>query len=636
MASVRPISVPLFDPARSRRRALGLLVVLLVLHVWSVWGYADLWWSDHARWLSEVERYARGDIPYRDFTWPHPPLALWLIGGLARLFGTNLAPITAITSAVAVLVLLAYYRVVTLAVAGTALPAVVTGLVFASGYATRFGAPLPLGTATPAGPVGMLFVLGGTVAAIMLRDLPSHPRALALGVMAGLAVLTRHEYWIPAAALLAFGIWSLRRATSVTALRVSVVAGFAVTALAGTIASFAQSGGLALLGFIPTGLNQIVLSGFPSWERLVIETAATCALGLAGVAALWLCLALTDTRARWIGGVLVCVFLSACAIHLGMSVSMARTLTVRGLPAAPTTIEATIYSAVVDSHVPPVRVAFFLLDQRFEQHLFPAILPPILLLILLGRWRRWTDLRARDLALLLLLLASTLRLRRGLGGVDWYNVLVELPGYALFLHLVAATEAREARRAVSVAIAILLVVGVYTRYTVGRGPLTAHVYPPTTTERGRVRWPVQQGTDYLSLAEVLDQIDPSHRRPLLAFGPSGGWNYYFMRPHATPFTRGLVSDADADSALVLMRASAVPPLIVDNRATVRALVPPRLSPLRWEGMLEADTVNRLRSPAFERLLAGCRMVAGLPGPPAIPVYDCPAARAAVTPPDSSR
>ena len=635
MASVRPISVPLFDPARSRRRALGLLVVLLALHIWSVWGYADLWWSDHARWLSEVERYARGDIPYRDFTWPHPPLALWLIGGLARLFGTDLAPVTAVTSAVAVLVLLAYYRVVTLAVAGTALPAVITGLVLASGYATRFGAPLPLGTSTPAGPVGMLFVLSGAALAIMLRDLPSHPRALALGVMAGLAVLTRHEHWIPAAALLVFGLWSLRRATSARALRTSLAAGFAVTVLAGTIATFLQSGGLALLGLIPTGLTQIVLSGFPSWERLTIEAAATCALGLAGVAALWLCLALTDARARWIGGILVCVFLSACAIHMGMTVSMARTLAVRGLPASPTTLEATIYSAVVNSRISPARVALFLLDQRFQQHLFPAILPPILLLVLLVRWRTWTDLRARDLALLLLLLASTLRLRRGLSGTDWYNVLVELPGYALFLHLVAATEAREARRAVSVAIAILLVVGLYTRYTVGRGPLTAHVYPSTTTERGRVHWPAQQGTDYLALAEVLDQLDPGHHRPLFAFGPSGGWNYYFKRPHATPFTRGLVSDADADSAAVLMRASALPPLIVDNRAIVRAMVPPRLTALSWEGTLEADTSNRMRSPAFERLLAGCRMVVGLPGPPVVPVYDCPA-RAALTPRDSSR
>jgi hypothetical protein len=482
----------------------------------------------------------------------------------------------------------------------------------------------------------MLFVLCGVVAAIGLRDLPSLPRALALGAMAGLAVLTRHECWIPAAALMGFGLWSLRNATSVVSLRVGLIAAFAVTVVAGAVATLAESGGMALLGLIPTGLNRIVLGGFPSWERLTIEAAATSALGLVGVAALWLCLALTDVRARWLGGILVCVFLSACAVHLGMSISMARLVVERGLPAAPTSLQATIYSAVVSSRVPPARLALFLLDQRFQQHLFPAVLPPILLLALLVRWRKWTDVRARDLALLLLVLAVSLRLRRGLGGTDWYNVLVELPGYALFLHLVAAVEAREARRAVSVAIAILLVVGVYTRYALGRGPLTVHVYPTTTTERGRVRWAEQQGTDYLALGEVLDELDPGHRRPLLAFGPSGGWNYYFARPHATPFTRGLASDADADSALVLLRALPLPPLIVDNRAIVRAAVPPRLTPLSWEGTLEVDTVNRLRSPAFERLLAGCRMVVGLPGPPVIPVYDCPAARAALTPPDSSR
>jgi len=633
MTDLRPLQTAEFDAHRSHRRALAALLGLVAFHVWATWGYTASFYAEPSAWMHEVERFAAGEVPYRDFDWPFPPLAIWVVGGAARLLGTDLAALGAITATIAVLMYLAYHRVVSRVAPGVGTSAVVTGFVFASAYAARYSPPLPMGGLSPGGSLGMLCLLAAVWLIVGISERPAAATAAGTGMLLGLAMLSRHDFWLPALFLLAWGIAALRHAPAHAQLRGLLTAGLAATFAAGAAIALATAGTAAFAGLVPHRLLESLLLGMPSLERLTIEVAAASALGIAGVVALWLCFALDDARAFKAAALLLLIFLSACAVHLGMSVSIARGIADHGLSDAPTRLEESI-ALITSTGRRPIRAAVYLLDQGFQAHLFPTVMPPILLGVLLLRWRRWELHRDRDLALLMLGLAVTLRARRGFSGADWPNVLVEIPAYALFLHLVAASAGRSAQRAVSMALAILFVVGLYTYYSLGSGPLTQRRYPALTTVRGTVHWAAGESQDYPALRAVLDSLDPQRRRPLLAFGPSGAWNYFFGRPSPTRFTRGFTSEAETDTVRAALRALPEPPLVVDTRAVVRITRLPRPGVADWENRPQGAAVSLLEIPHLGDLLNGCLKVEALRGPPAVPIYDC-RALPSVTPRDSS-
>lgn len=631
MTDTRGIESQVFDPVHSRRLALALLLVLLAFHTLAVWGYAGTVWSDHGHWLDAVERYAAGQVPYRDFDWHQPPLALWLIGGLARFTSADLAPVTAITAAVAVLVFVAYLYVCAGTASGSALPATLTGLLFATAYASRYGPPLPLGSSSPTGPVGIVFLLVGIAAAVRLRQ-GSRPLVAAVaGAAAGLVVLTRFDLWVAAGILAAWASWTVRHAPERHVTRRALWSAFGLVVVTGVAFTFAQAGPAATGAFLPSAMTDAVLNSLPSWERLTIELAATAALGIAGVVALWLCLALDDGHAWLMGGGLLLVFLSACAVHLGMTTAIGHALAESATRLPRGTLEEAIQriNASGQSHF---RTALYLLDQRFQQHLFPALLPPVLIAILLGRWSRWPQTHGRDVTLLLLTVGLALRLHRGLSGPDWYNVLVEIPAYAVFLHLVAASAGREAQRSVSVALAIMLAVGCYTYYNLGRGPLTLRRYPAVETTRGTVRWAPAEVIAFRTIEAEIERLDPGRVRPLFAIGPSGGWNYFLGRANPTRHTRGILTEGAADSAGRTLDTLAVPPIIVDDRRGLR-MTRLQPGPRTWE-VTELQNRWRLYRPPFEALVVGCRGAAAYVQFTDVGIYDCPVRRP-VMPPDSS-
>jgi len=631
MTDPRPLIATEYDPRASHRRALAALFALLAFHAWATWGYTGSFYSTAASWMHEVERFAAGEVPYRDFTWPYPPLAMWVIGGAARIVGTQVAALSTITLGVAALMYLAFHRVVAKVAPGVGTSAVVTAFVFASAYAARFSPPLTLGGATPAGPLGMLFLLIALGLIVRLFDRPSPGTAIGVGVSLGLSALSRHDFWIPGLFLFAWGLAAMRHAPDRGRLRAVLAGAYAGTFLAGAVAAMATAGPDALQGLLPHHLREAWIDGFPTVERLVMEIAAASALGIAGVVALWLCFALDDARATRMALALLVAFLSACAVHLGMSVAVARDIAIHGLPPMPTDLEESI-ARISAGGQSRMHTALFMLDQRFQAHLFPALMPPILLGVLLMRWRRWKLHRDRDLALLMLGLAVAARSRNGFAGADWQNVLIEIPAYALFLHLLAAGAGRSAQRAVSMAFAILFVVGLYTYYNLGVGPLTQQHYQATSTPRGTVRWDPDATADYTVLAGSLDRLDPTHQRPLLAYGPSGAWNYYFARANPVRYTRGFTSPAQVDTVLAELRAGRAPALIVDTRAIVRVTLPAHAALTVWENRPDGGPVTLLDVPRLGEILQGCRQVDGRPGPPPVPLYDC----APATPPDSSR
>jgi hypothetical protein len=474
----------------------------------------------------------------------------------------------------------------------------------------------------------MLFLLTAVVQTIQLLDRPSRRGAVVAGTCEALAVLSFQALWAASAYLWVAGLGLLaRRADRPPGTRSSLAAAFLVTLAVGAAAVVVTAGGGAL-GFIATGFGEVgesVARAWPSLERLTIETAALSMMALIGVAGLWLSLAMSDGRAaRWVG-ILLAVFLSACAIHLGMTVGVGARLMAEGTPSYATPIEETLIRAAQAGRGIG-RVAFFVLDQRFQQHLFPVILPPVLLGVLVWRWRRWGDLATRDRVLLLVGLAVALRIRRGFAGADWYNVLVEVPAYALFLHLVAGTAAREARRSVSAATGILVLVGLYAYYNQGRGAFTRRSgYSTTVTERGVVRWSGAEARDYLAVRAIVDSLDPPGERPLLAFGQTGGWNYYLRRPNVTPVTRALwYPDVRGWDAVARLRGRNPAPLLVDNRMMLQVTMPAvRLG--GWEQRMRPHPTVARDRPVFERLVAGCAAHPAT-ADSLIVVYDCAAPR----------
>lgn len=54
------------------------------------WGKLEsLVTADPAYWLFQVSRMAGGELPYRDFSWNYPPLAIFLMGGFLKVFGVR-------------------------------------------------------------------------------------------------------------------------------------------------------------------------------------------------------------------------------------------------------------------------------------------------------------------------------------------------------------------------------------------------------------------------------------------------------------------------------------------------------------------------------------------------------------------
>jgi hypothetical protein len=73
--------------------------VVVILFICCVFGYLrwlkldTLVWGDPGRWLFEGYRIAAGEVPYRDFSWFYPPLALWVLGGTMKIFGVAFAAV---------------------------------------------------------------------------------------------------------------------------------------------------------------------------------------------------------------------------------------------------------------------------------------------------------------------------------------------------------------------------------------------------------------------------------------------------------------------------------------------------------------------------------------------------------------
>jgi hypothetical protein len=245
------------------------------------------------------------------------------------------------------------------------------------------------------------------------------------------------------------------------------------------------------------------------------------------------------------------------------------------------------------------------------------------------RWRGAPRDDTRVLAMLLLALSVTARLRRGFEHVEWFHFLLELPAYVLVLrHVVRAAPAARVERALGIVLLALLGAGIFAYRDLGIGPLTElSGFETVHTPRGDVRMPPGEARRYTELRAALEQIDAGGQRPLFAFGKTGGVNYFTGRHNPTSATHGfLLSHVDPAQVVRQLQETSPAPIIVDIPLIARVRdYPARPDLRRWRPGL-AEPLYAADRPWLERATAGCRRAAGIPegDNPFLVVYDCAA------------
>jgi hypothetical protein len=358
--------------------ALALTLAIAAVHIALVWGQTTFG-KDAGRWRNEVERFVRGQIPYRDFAWPFPPMSLWVLGWIQKVLGDNTLITFGACAILTLLIAALYWKYCSQLLTDriTIVTVSLLGMVLAFSYAQIESDPLPAGMYTPAAPIGFLFLLFALCAWI------SGSNAL-VGLACGLAIITKQDFWFPAGVIL-MGCLAKGRSRGWVA---SLAAGAVVLV---AIAVIVTQSGWAVFPQVVTGYGRAPLQAarhFPSWERLSAQIAA---LGfIAGVA----CLAL-----RRFG---------IAVLALGISVALA----------------GAVFGGAASAHGARTTLV--------RQQL-PLLLPLAFLI--------WSIRRGEKDLVWLFGVAMATRIRRGFEYTEWYALLLELPVYVLILYRMKAQRA---------------------------------------------------------------------------------------------------------------------------------------------------------------------------------------------------
>jgi hypothetical protein len=596
-----------------------LLMIVVLLHTALVWGYTGPFTGDLGRWFHEVDRLSHGEVLYRDFVWPFPPLALWLLGAVARMCGAGTGPIWVATSIVALLIMFVYVRLVAFVVSRQFFGLTVfAGAILALAFANYESPPLPMGTYTPASPIGLLFLLLAAVLTLEPEPAPSPGRAVLAGSLCGLAVLCKQDFWIPALYLTAVQLVSREDIADRARRRNAALAlgGLVGVVLLGVLVVARQAGWAAVAG-AAGGFGSAAESGgrgLPSWERLTVELWGIGILLSVLLASLRIGRTITAAEFRPWFALSALVAVAAGAVYLLVGGHAATSLT--SFTAGPATGPG-----------PGVGAALHNMRLSLSARLFPALLPPLVAIVTVVRWKHLEQDSRRGLLLALAGLCVALRSKRLFEHVEWYNVLLEVPLYVLAVQVLVPRFDRRSWNGMVVALTVLLLIGVNEYHKQSKGPLTNRIYPKVQTARGIVRFRPNEAREFVGLKGLLDSVDPAGRRPLFAFGRSGGFNYFLGRDNPTPLTHGFrISNASPDAVVTSLRNGAHP-LLVDVADEVFQLgvrPEPGIFLTRWQAPTRPSHYLSYDRRFFEAAVAGCIRVGQVPpqGKALYTVYDC--------------
>jgi hypothetical protein len=605
-----------------QRWTVAALLLVATVHVVASWGHVTVYWGDYGKWLHEVERVAAGERLYSDVYWPQLPAAAWLLGAWGRLFGTDLAAMwsaTVLTFFVGVLGFARFVRATGPHEGGFLL--VLSAAVLAWAVGNIESAPLAMGAYTPSSALGGTLLVWSAVIALEALQHPSNARAVVLGILLGTMVLTKIDFWPPAAAIAAAMLWFIYRGRSSppfpSGFALRFLGSITLTVAAGATLLVMQSG-IGVLAGVATGFGLAGYGGsrtLPTPESFVLEATMT-----AGTLALIGVLAWRETRSRrtlrWSAVFAVISIASALAWVAGnVLYGDGREFNLplnEGLPGA----------------LSILRRSRVMLQEQALKHALPLALPLIAILAAaLGRHR--IPGPRRNAVILLLATIFAARIRRGFHHVDWFNPLLEIPAYSMLLGMLwqqGPASVRRLRWSGGLACAALAI-GAY--WNLGRGAFTRRGwFPPTVTPRGTIRVPPGDGSGYTRLREAIDGIDPSGTRPVFTFGIQGGFAYFLERPNPTLLTQGFYFTAlsSIEREWTRLAAATPPPILLDNPYfEADDITPGAPRQWGWKGRPFEPIYRTVERPQFDKLAKTCKPA----NPPdwrmRFTLYDCPVA-----------
>lgn len=587
---------------------------IAVAHVVLTWGHIEFVWGDTGLWLNEVDRYAHGEVVYRDYYWPFPPMAIWLIGGIARFTGSDTNAVWAVTASIFLLIAVEFFRFACKVLGSRVGPFVaIPAFLLAIAYARSQGqTPLPMGSYTPAAPLGFLFLLAAVNLALGFLQEPRHLKAAGIGFFSGLAILTKQDFWAPAFYLVAIcAVIPLWRQTKKEERTAIALVGTLFMTVAWGIGLLVLQSGWRIAFTVLDGAGQgpeSVARGWPSWERITIQcaTVGVFVLFIYTMAAVG---GVTSWRKSWtIPAACALVITGASAVYLTFSVQSQAAI-------------QSLMSGTFD--FPGLRAAITFLKRRGQFHLMPVEVPLLAGALLAWKWKRIPQSSTKVTVAILLGLCMAARLRRRFEFTEWFHFLLEIPVYWVLCDLLFFRNSALRRRAGFVALTCLTLFGFYSYRFWGVGPLTRIHMVSADTPRGAVYMSPVAAKAFQELRTAVNMADPSGQYPLFAFGYTGGFNYFLNRPNPTPLTQGFrLSPFSSEDVVRTLQSERV--LLLDNSVYEDRSVPAGISFVRWSLPTQPNRYMRYDRPFFLQALSGCRETAriGYAQSYTLILYDC--------------
>lgn len=197
-------------PKLSTNRGADLATVAVVIVFCVIAGYvrwcklSSLIMDDPGVWLDQVARAAKGELPYRDFSYNYPPLSIYALAWVARIFGPTFETIQAAMDILSATVVALSYILVRMLLPRRLHAVTLLVLIFAGATALTKFTLFSLLTYSPTllfGTIGLLLVLIGAVDVVQRERLRSSNGTL-LFIGTAISALSKPETFLAAFATL--------------------------------------------------------------------------------------------------------------------------------------------------------------------------------------------------------------------------------------------------------------------------------------------------------------------------------------------------------------------------------------------------------------------------------------------------
>ncbi len=512
--------------------------------------YVDYIWGDFGRWHEEVKRFTQGEIPYKDFTWPYPPLSLYLYGWLAKVFGNSFLALRLISTGITILISFLVFSIARHCVPKKILPIMVIACVMmGAGNSSHGGETLGAGMYTPAAPVGILMSLLCLFAAIRYIASSSKSWLYVMGIGFAGAFLSKQDFWPPVLAcaiILCIYQWQSR----------SSIADFGKQAIRWLLPALTISAGGCLLVIMHAGLPAFIagMSGFgiargligrlyPTWRRIFDSFFFLFAFAILGLAFMrwdriisrrkaFLLLIITCVAALVFGGVRVIMTFRVGSLVASGDTEIIYTRTGAYFSGRTANTQQVLLLTVKHLVVTAIANAI---------PLFVAISSAIAFLWVFWKYRGSPMIKV---GLLLAVWAILARTRRLFEMVDVIHLLVEPLFFALAMQIACiykGVNAKSCHRLILRFAIVFFAIGLSLLTFYELQPRVRSTYQEVTTEMGSIKLPSDQAAEFRILESLITSGDPSASRPLVA-GPSyrrAALNYMLNRRNPAHTTLGV-------------------------------------------------------------------------------------------------